>query len=57
MVLKRPALMDPIKQISDDYWNLLTQVRDKKEGPDGITIWNIVHRHLKETMIRQRYQA
>ena len=40
--------MDPRKLIQDDYWNLVTHARDKRDGPNGIAIWNAVDKQLKE---------
>jgi hypothetical protein len=38
--VERNAMCDPSKILTDDYWNLLNNTRGKKEGPDGIFIWN-----------------
>ena len=38
----KSKLMDPRKLIQDDYWNLVTHARDKRDGPNGIAIWNAV---------------
>jgi hypothetical protein len=37
---ERNAMLDPSKILTDDYWGLLNNTRDKKDGPDGINIWN-----------------
>ena len=34
------TLVEATKQIEDDYWELLMNTREKKEGPDGIKLWN-----------------
>jgi len=39
-------MCDPNKIICDDYWNLLNNTRDKKEGPDGIFIWNTINKEF-----------
>ena len=44
----RTAMCDPTKLLNDDYWDLLANTRDKKEGPDGIKIWNAVHKELSK---------
>lgn len=43
---ERLAMCDPNKIICDDYWNLLNNTRDKKEGPDGIFIWNTINKEF-----------
>ena len=42
------ALMEPAELIKDKYWNLLNDTRERKEGPDGIIIYNQVYRCLKQ---------
>jgi hypothetical protein len=36
--------MNPNKLIQNNYWNLMVKARDKRIGPDGITIWNEVQK-------------
>jgi len=45
--------LDPIKQIENKYWNLIMETRDRKEGPDGIMIWNAVHLRLREDQTKK----
>jgi hypothetical protein len=39
-------LMNPNLLLKDDYWNIIANARDKKEGPDGIAIFNAVHKEF-----------
>jgi hypothetical protein len=34
--------------MKDKYWELLNHTRDKKEGPDGIKVFNAVNQALKK---------
>jgi hypothetical protein len=44
------GLPDTNELITDDYWDtVLMNTRPKKEGPDGIKIWNLVYQRLKDT--------
>ena len=40
----KSTLMNPNKLIQNNYWNLMVKARDKRIGPDGITIWNEVQK-------------
>jgi len=51
----KSALLDPNSLIKDEYWNLVTQARDKREGPDGIAIWNTVNKQLKNNKVAPSY--
>ena len=43
-------MTDTNKLITDDYWDtVLMNTRPKKEGPDGIKIWNLVYHRLKDS--------
>lgn len=40
----KSGIPDTNEQITDDYWDtVLMNTRPKKEGPDGIKIWNLVY--------------
>lgn len=43
-----PAL-ESIQMITDEYWDtVMMNTREKKEGPDGIKLWNMVYPHVKD---------
>ena len=40
--------LDSINLITDDYWEqVMMNTREKKEGPDGIQIWNLCYPIIK----------
>ena len=44
------GLPDTNELITDEYWDtVLMNTRPKKEGPDGIKIWNLVYHRLKDS--------
>ena len=48
--LNTTGLPDTNELITDDYWDtVLMNTRPKKEGPDGIKIWNLVYQRLRDT--------
>ena len=47
------TLVNPNKLIQNEYWNLISRARDKRIGPDGISIWNEVNK----IMLKNRKSA
>lgn len=40
--------VDTANMIQDDYWDLMMCTREKREGPDGIYLWNAVNKMVKD---------
>lgn len=49
-------VQDPATLITDDYWeNILMNTKQKKEGPDALTIWNVAQSKIFDTEVAQKF--